>query len=78
MVFSFDEKTQVQALDRTQPSLPLKPGTGIRHVRIPPRRPQLNSKVERFNRTMTDEWAYVRVYRSDTERTNALADWLHT
>jgi transposase len=26
MVFSFDEKTQVQALDRTQPSLPLKPG----------------------------------------------------
>ena len=28
MVFSFDEKTQVQALDRTQPSLPLKPGRG--------------------------------------------------
>ena len=26
VVFSFDEKTQVQALDRTQPSLPLKPG----------------------------------------------------
>ena len=26
MVFSFDEKTQCQALDRTQPSLPLKPG----------------------------------------------------
>ena len=25
-MFSFDEKTQVQALDRTQPSLPLKPG----------------------------------------------------
>jgi transposase len=25
-VFSFDEKTQVQALDRTQPSLPLRPG----------------------------------------------------
>jgi transposase len=25
-VFSFDEKTQVQALDRTQPSLPMKPG----------------------------------------------------
>jgi|ERR1039458_100257 transposase len=28
MVFSFDEKTQVQALDRTQPSLPLKRGRG--------------------------------------------------
>jgi transposase len=26
MVFAFDEKTQVQALDRTQPSLPMKPG----------------------------------------------------
>jgi transposase len=26
VVFSFDEKTQVQALDRTQPSLPIKPG----------------------------------------------------
>jgi len=28
VVFSFDEKTQCQALDRTQPSLPLKPGRG--------------------------------------------------
>jgi len=26
VVFSYDEKTQCQALDRTQPSLPLKPG----------------------------------------------------
>jgi hypothetical protein len=26
VVFSFDEKTQVQAMDRTQPSLPMKPG----------------------------------------------------
>ena len=51
---------------------------GITHVRIPPRRPQLNGKVERFNRTMLDEWAYVRLYTSETERTNALAEWLHT
>jgi transposase len=28
IVFSFDEKTQVQALDRTQRSLPMKPGRG--------------------------------------------------
>jgi hypothetical protein len=28
VVFSLDEKTQCQALDRTQPSLPLKPGRG--------------------------------------------------
>jgi len=26
VVFSFDEKTQCQALDRTQPSLPMKAG----------------------------------------------------
>jgi hypothetical protein len=28
VVFSSDEKTQCQALDRTQPSLPMKPGRG--------------------------------------------------
>jgi len=28
VVFSFDEKTQCQALDRTQPSLPMRPGRG--------------------------------------------------
>ena len=28
VVFSFDEKTQVQALDRAQPSLPMKKGAG--------------------------------------------------
>ena len=29
VVFSFDEKTQVQALDRTQPSLPMTKGRGV-------------------------------------------------
>lgn len=51
---------------------------GVTHVRIPPRRPQLNGKVERFNRTLLDEWAYVRPYTSETERTTALDTWLHT
>jgi transposase InsO family protein len=50
---------------------------GARHRRLPPRRPQWNGKVERFNRTLLDEWAYVRVYRSETARTAALARWLH-
>ena len=52
--------------------------TGIRHVRIPPRQPQINGKVERFNRTMIEEWAYVSPYQSNTDRSNALADWIHT
>jgi transposase InsO family protein len=41
-------------------------------------RPQTNGKVERFNRTLLDEWAYLRPYTSNTERTDALADFLHT
>jgi transposase InsO family protein len=51
--------------------------TGATHHRLPPRRPAWNGKVERFNRTLVEEWAYVRVYRSDIARTTALARWLH-
>ncbi|ROQ63721.1 transposase IS481 family protein [Streptomyces sp. 840.1] len=43
-----------------------------------PYRPQTNGKVERFNRTLADEWAYLRPYTSNDERTAALADFLHT
>jgi transposase InsO family protein len=50
----------------------------IKHRRIRPRRPQTNGKVERFNRTLLDEWAYVRLYRSNAERTRALDRFLHT
>ncbi|WP_307623959.1 IS481 family transposase [Streptomyces sp. V3I7] len=41
-------------------------------------RPQTNGKVERFNRTLLDEWAYLRPYISNTERAEALPDFLHT
>ncbi|KOU53094.1 transposase [Streptomyces sp. WM6378] len=51
---------------------------GITHKKIRPYRPQTNGKVERFNRTLLDEWAYLRPYTSNTERTAALADFLHT
>ncbi|MCP2344504.1 IS481 family transposase [Nonomuraea roseoviolacea] len=41
-------------------------------------RPQTNGKVERFNRTLLEEWAYIRPYASNDERTAALQDFLHT
>ena len=49
---------------------------GVRHLLIPPRRPQVNGKVERFNRTLLEEWAYVRLYRSNEARLRSLPPWL--
>jgi transposase InsO family protein len=50
---------------------------GITHKRTRPYRPQTTGKVERLNRTLLEEWAYARPYRTETERRQAFPDWLH-
>jgi transposase InsO family protein len=51
-------------------------GLGIRLKRTRRYRPQTNGKVERFHKTLLDEWAYARLYRSNAERCRALVGWL--
>jgi transposase len=51
---------------------------GIEHRRTRPYRPQTNGKVERFHRTLADEWAYARLYTSDADRCAEYPRWLHT
>ena len=40
-------------------------------------RPQTNGKVERFHRTLADEWAYAQPCTTETQRRAALDPWLH-
>jgi len=49
----------------------------ITHKRTRPCRPQTNGKVERFHRTLADEWAYARPCHSNSERQDAFPGWLH-
>ena len=53
-----------------------------RHRRRPqthpgPYRPQTNGKIERFHRTLLEEWAYIRDSTSEHERRVAYDGFLH-
>lgn len=50
---------------------------GARQVFTRPHRPQTNGKVERFNRILLEEWAYVRPYTANDQRARLLPAWLH-
>ena len=50
---------------------------GITHTRTRPYRPATNGKVERFNRTLADEWAYARLWTSESSRRRGLDRYLH-
>jgi transposase InsO family protein len=53
-------------------------GLGITLKRTRRYRPQTNGKVERFHKTLLEEWAYARPYRSNTERRRAFRRWLRS
>lgn len=42
-----------------------------------PRRPQTNGKVERYHRTLLEEWAYIRTWTSEAERAAAYTGFTH-
>ncbi|BDA64960.1 IS481 family transposase [Actinomyces capricornis] len=52
-------------------------GSSVKHQYTRPYRPQTNGKIERFHRTLVEEWAYARHYDSDQERAQAYPHWLH-
>jgi len=50
---------------------------GIKVKNTRPYRPQTNGKIERFHRTLSDGWAFSRLYGSESARRKALPGWLH-
>lgn len=49
---------------------------GVQRRRTRPFRPQTNGKAEAFNKTLQNEWAYKRIYLSNSERIAALEPFM--
>jgi transposase InsO family protein len=49
---------------------------GIRHIRTPAYTPRWNGKVERFIRTLKDEWAYAHVWPNSHARARSLLSFI--
>ena len=50
---------------------------GVQPKYTRPFRPQTNGKVERFHRTLLEEWAYIRAWTSETQRCEAFTHFIH-
>ena len=50
---------------------------GVKPKHTRPYRPQTNGKVERFHRTLLEEWAYIRPWTSEQQRSEALRHYIH-
>jgi transposase len=72
LVLCVDEKTSVQALDRTAPILPLLPGTPQRATHS-----WLNL-VERWFAELTSKWLKRGTHRSVAELTSSIQAWIDT
>ena len=51
-------------------------GIAAEHKTTGPYRPRINGKVERYNRTLAEEWAYKKLYRTNAGRQRSLPFFL--
>ena len=61
---------------RSRPFQALLHQIQARHITTPPYTPRWNGKVERFIRTLQDEWAYARTWPNSSSRSHGLLSFL--